>query len=70
MAAREEGVDYELDRLTEFWKITGEQDWHLCENNQKGIRSSRYAARPQLAPSEEDVVNFHTWYLDRMAGPH
>ncbi|MGN7723187.1 aromatic ring-hydroxylating oxygenase subunit alpha [Chitinophaga sp. 22620] len=63
----EEGVDYELDRLTEFWKITGEQDWHLCENNQKGIRSSRYEPGP-MAPSEEDVVNFHTWYLDRMQG--
>lgn len=61
----EEGVDYELDRLTEFWKITGEQDWHLCENNQKGIRSSRYEPGP-MAPSEEDVVNFHTWYLHRM----
>ncbi len=61
----EEGVDYELDRLTEFWKITGEQDWHLCENNQKGIRSSRYEPGP-MAPSEEDVVNFHTWYLNRM----
>ncbi|RPD42592.1 aromatic ring-hydroxylating oxygenase subunit alpha [Chitinophaga barathri] len=61
----EEGMDYELERLTEFWKITGEQDWHLCENNQKGIRSSKYEPGP-MAPSEEDVVNFHTWYLNRM----
>lgn len=60
-----EGVDYDIERLTEFWKITGEQDWHLCENNQKGIRSVRYEPGP-MAPSEEDVVNFHTWYLNRM----
>lgn len=58
-----EGVDYDIDRLTEFWKITGEQDWHLCENNQKGINSTRYLPGP-MAPSEIDVVNFHQWYLD------
>jgi phenylpropionate dioxygenase-like ring-hydroxylating dioxygenase large terminal subunit len=60
-----EGRDYDVDRLTEFWKITGEQDWLLCENNQKGINSSKYSPGP-LAPSEIDVVNFHAWYLDRM----
>lgn len=58
----EEGKDYDLDRLTEFWKITGEQDWHLCENNQKGINSSKYGPGP-LAPSEIDVSNFHEWYI-------
>ncbi|MGN6436450.1 MAG: aromatic ring-hydroxylating oxygenase subunit alpha [Agriterribacter sp.] len=61
----EEGVDYDVERLTEFWKITGEQDWHLCENNQKGILSSRYQPGP-LAPSEADVVNFHWWCLDKL----
>jgi Rieske 2Fe-2S family protein len=61
----EEGTDYDVERLTEFWKITGEQDWHLCENNQKGIRSFKYEPGP-MAPSEEDVVNFHSWYLKRM----
>lgn len=60
-----EGVDYDLDRLTEFWKITGEQDWHLCENNQKGVNSPRYRPGP-MAPSEIDVVNFHQWYLDTL----
>ncbi|MBX3256638.1 MAG: aromatic ring-hydroxylating dioxygenase subunit alpha [Chitinophagaceae bacterium] len=63
--AAEEGVDYDIERLTEFWKITGEQDWHLCENNQKGILSSKYEPGP-LAPSEADVVNFHWWYLDKL----
>jgi glycine betaine catabolism A len=60
-----EGVDYDLDRLTEFWKITGEQDWHLCENNQKGIKSDFYTSGP-LARSETDVVSFHKWYIDRL----
>jgi phenylpropionate dioxygenase-like ring-hydroxylating dioxygenase large terminal subunit len=25
-----EGTDYSIDRLTEFWKITGEQDWECA----------------------------------------
>jgi phenylpropionate dioxygenase-like ring-hydroxylating dioxygenase large terminal subunit len=57
-----EGVDYNLDRLTEFWKITGEQDWELCENNFKGIESSHYQPGP-YAPVEYDVVRFVDWYM-------
>ena len=60
-----EGIDYNIDRLTEFWKITGEQDWALCENNQKGMRSDVYTPGP-LAPSETDVVSFHQWYIDTL----
>ena len=63
----EAGVDYDLERLTEFWKITGEQDWVLCENNQKGILSDKY--KPGImAPDETDVKNFHHWYMHRMKG--
>ncbi len=64
-AKAEEGRDYDVERLTEFWKITGEQDWHLCENNQKGINSVKYTPGP-LAPSEFDVGNFHKWYINSM----
>ena len=60
-----EGKDYTLDRLTEFWKITGEQDWELCENNFKGIESSRYQPGP-YAPVEADVVKFVQWYLKQL----
>jgi phenylpropionate dioxygenase-like ring-hydroxylating dioxygenase large terminal subunit len=60
-----EGKDYQLDRLIEFWKITGEQDWALCENNFKGIESSHYQPGP-YAPVEIDVAKFVDWYLDRM----
>lgn len=61
----EEGKDYHTERLTEFWKITGEQDWELCENNFRGIESSRYEPGP-YAPVEADVVKFIEWYLNRM----
>jgi phenylpropionate dioxygenase-like ring-hydroxylating dioxygenase large terminal subunit len=58
--------DYEVDRLTEFWKITGEQDWKLCENNFAGIESSAYRPGP-YSPAEDDVAQYVAWYL-RMMG--
>lgn len=60
-----EGVDYTVERLTDFWRVTGEQDWKLCENNFKGIESSKYHPGP-YAPVEKDVVKFIDWYLKRM----
>src|SRR5208337_5270181 len=27
-----EGKDYDLNRVTDFWKLTAEQDWRLCED--------------------------------------
>lgn len=62
-----EGIDYTVDRLVEFWKITGEQDWKLCENNFKGIESNRYTPG-EYAPGEMDVVKYVDWYIDRMRG--
>jgi Rieske 2Fe-2S family protein len=31
-----EGVDYDRQRVVDFWKITTEQDWRLCETNYAG----------------------------------
>jgi hypothetical protein len=60
-----EGKDYHIDRLTEFWKITGEQDWELCVNNFKGVESSHYRPGP-YAPVEADVSKYVDWYIARM----
>jgi Rieske 2Fe-2S family protein len=62
-----EGVDYQVDRLVDFWKITGEQDWSLCENNFKGVESTRYLPGP-YAPVESEVAQFVDWYAGRMRG--
>lgn len=64
-SAAVENVDYSVERLTEFWKITGEQDWQLCENNYRGVESSRYQPGP-YAPVEDDVAKFISWYLERL----
>lgn len=60
-----EGRDYDTERLVEFWKITGEQDWILCENNFKGVESSRYQPGP-YAPVEADVAKFVDWVVARL----
>lgn len=60
-----EGEDYTIERLTDFWRITGEQDWALCENNYKGVESSAYEPGP-YAPVEADVAKFIDWYVQRM----
>lgn len=60
-----EGKDYTTERLIEFWKITGEQDWELCENNFRGIESSAYQPGP-YAPVEEDVAKYIDWYLNQL----
>lgn len=64
----EEGVDYDLDRLLPFWKLTSEQDWVLCENNQHGVRSSRYRPGPYSPSKEYNVEKFVLWYLKEMRG--
>jgi Rieske 2Fe-2S family protein len=60
-----EGVDYNIERLTDFWRITGEQDWELCENNFRGVESSHYQPGP-YAPVELEVARFVDWYVGRM----
>ena len=60
-----EGKDYELDRLTEFWEITGDQDGKLCENNFKGIQTNAYQPGP-YAPVEDQVVNFVDWCVEQI----
>jgi Rieske 2Fe-2S family protein len=60
-----EGKDYDVQRLTEFWEITGEQDGKLCENNFKGILSNAYQPGP-YAPVEDQVVNFVDWCVHQL----
>ena len=57
-----EGVDYDVDRVTWLWKMTGEEDWWLCENNQAGI-NSRFYKPGSYAPLEVSAQEFVDWYL-------
>lgn len=61
-----EGVDYELDRLTEVWTATNEQDAALVTQAQAGVRSPVYEPGP-YSGNEYQVDAFVTWYLERLA---
>jgi glycine betaine catabolism A len=60
-----EGKDYDINRLTEFWEITGAQDGQLCENNFRGIETHGYRPGP-YAPVEDQVINFVDWCVGEM----
>jgi Rieske 2Fe-2S family protein len=63
-AHAEEGVDYELERLLPFWRLTSEQDWELCERNQRGVLSSAYRPGPYSPSREANVIAFVDWYFE------
>ena len=58
-----EGRDYDLGRLTPFWQLTSEQDWLICERQQKGVNSSAYLPGPYSRHKEYNVDGFVRWYL-------
>jgi Rieske 2Fe-2S family protein len=68
-----EGVDYDVHRVVDFWRVTLEQDWKLCEDNQKGINSRFYQPGP-YAPGvdknsslgEKGPQAFTEWYLRQL----
>jgi Rieske 2Fe-2S family protein len=63
-----EGRDYSLEQLLPVWERTSEQDWRLCERNQRGIRSSGYRPGPLSDRHETNVSAFHSWYVGALEG--
>jgi phenylpropionate dioxygenase-like ring-hydroxylating dioxygenase large terminal subunit len=61
----QEGVDYDLDSLTELWHVTYEQDKELCELTQIGVQSKRFVPGP-LSEREAGVRSVLMAYLDLM----
>jgi len=59
-----EGVDYKLERLTEVWTATNEQDASLAENLQRGVRSIAYTPGPYSRITEQLVSRLIDWYCD------
>lgn len=62
-----EGRDYDLGKLMPFWQLTSEQDWLICERQQKGINSSAYTPGPYSTFKEYNVEGFVQWYLAMLA---
>lgn len=61
-----EGVDYDLDTLTEVWRATNDQDAHLVALAHAGASSYGYLPGPYSGFTEGQLDNFISWYVDRM----
>jgi Rieske 2Fe-2S family protein len=61
--------NYDVQRVIEVWKATGEQDWELSVNNQRGIESTRYRPGPYVRGYglEDPLVMFIDWYMREIA---
>ncbi len=57
--------DFDPSDAVDFWHMTNEQDWRICEQAQKGVRSRGF--RPARYQSlEETIYFFDNWYLRAM----
>lgn len=62
-----EGRDYQLEKLLPFWQLTSEQDWAICERQQKGVDSTAYEPGPYSKYKEYNVDAFVRWYVKTLA---
>lgn len=61
------GEDYQLDAVTDFWRLTSEQDWRLCRAAQRGMTSRAYQPGPLSTYKEYNVEGFLNWYVQRLS---
>jgi glycine betaine monooxygenase A len=61
-----EGRDYDLAKLMPFWQLTSEQDWEICERQQRGVNSHAYVPGPYSTYKEYNVDAFVRWYLAQL----
>ena len=60
-----EGVDYDVERLTEVWRKTNEQDSAFVARAHAGVASPAFEPGP-YAPNEYQVGAFVQWYVERV----
>jgi len=63
VAADAEGFD--PSDAVDFWHLTNQQDWTLCERAQKGVRSHGYEPA-RYGGLEQTIWFFDNWYLRTM----
>jgi Rieske 2Fe-2S family protein len=62
----QEGLDYDLTRLTEVWIATNDEDRIVVEDNQRGINSPAYVPGPYSQTQESGVIQFVDWYATHL----
>jgi glycine betaine catabolism A len=60
-----EGVDYDVESLTDLWTKTNLEDKALAENNQLGVNSLGYMPGPYSQEAEMLAQRFTDWYCDK-----
>ncbi|MBZ7926492.1 aromatic ring-hydroxylating dioxygenase subunit alpha [Ensifer adhaerens] len=61
-----EGVDYDLEKLTNVWIATTEQDAELVARSHAGTLDPAYEPGPYSRFSETNLDKFANWYIERM----
>jgi Rieske 2Fe-2S family protein len=61
-----EGQDYDLDKLTNVWIATTDQDAALVARSQAGVQDPSYEPGPYSEFTEMELDNFASWYVQRM----
>jgi Rieske 2Fe-2S family protein len=61
------GDHLDPQRGVEFWDRVNQEDWHVSELTQKGVRSSRYEPGP-YSDREAMSASIDRHYLERMGG--
>ncbi|MBB4275669.1 aromatic ring-hydroxylating oxygenase subunit alpha [Rhizobium mongolense] len=61
-----EGVDYDLEKVTNVWVATTDQDAELVARSHAGVLDPAYVPGPYSRFSETNLDKFATWYIDRM----
>jgi len=59
--------DFDPSDAVAFWDLTNTQDWHVCELQQRGTRSSTWVAG-RYSNQEFPVHNFDRMVVDRYVG--
>ncbi|WP_371229577.1 aromatic ring-hydroxylating oxygenase subunit alpha [Roseovarius sp. 2305UL8-3] len=62
-----EGVDYNVETLTEVWKATNQQDARFVRLSHEGIGSPAYVPGPYSPTREISPRKFADWYCKRLA---
>ncbi|BAO88303.1 SRPBCC family protein [Caballeronia cordobensis] len=62
-----EGVDYDLEELTEVWKATNAADARFVQVNHAGTQDPGYQPGPYSTYTEVFLEKFALWYTRRMA---
>jgi Rieske 2Fe-2S family protein len=63
----QEGIDYDIERLTRVWVATNDQDRRLVEGAQAGVSSPAYEPGPYSSIAENGVCQFVDWYCETMS---